>query len=931
MNERLQLQDIFDTGKDASIPQEKFKNPQEEIEFLRQQLAQKEALAEQLQVPVERHDIAEEVIKEYKDQHTHEVLDQDFQHSDTETEGIALRLSPDAHDETMAELYGIMTEKGIKNALAVIERMGNPHIDDDFHRFLIQYLQAQHSIPGLTNKSELYRALDMRLFEVTLPEPDDGQEKNATQLISIMEQFLAGMQGVSSGTLNLDKHYYALELALSAGTDEVVFYAAVPTNKVGLFEKQILGLYDNAKIEEVFDDYNPFFDDGVSVGSYARPQYKDYMQIKTYDSIDHDPQKVILNVFSKLDVEKEGAAIQVIVRPVGDAYIKDFRSKLERLKKGEHIDDVFQETKEWGRSFWKVSKELIAGDFDKDDGSTSEEQKKRDEEAIESLTEKLKSTIVETNIRIVASAHTHERAEDILGEVQSAFNQFADTRGNGIFFTRQEGADLKRLLHDYSYRLFNEKRRFRLNLKEIATMYHFPIASDSSPQLKQAKSGSAPLPAGMPTAGVLLGENTYRGATKPVYYDREDRVRHFYVIGQTGTGKTSILKNMIVQDIRNGEGVCFIDPHGSDVDDILSLVPPERMDDVVYFDPAAVTRPMAFNMLEYDESRPEQKSFVIDEMLGIFNKLFDMKNAGGPMFEQYFRNATALVIDDPSTGSTLLDISRVLADDEFRRMKLSRCKNPVVVQFWEEIAGKAGGEASLENIVPYITSKFDVFLSNDIMRPIVAQQKSSFSFKDVMDNQKILLVNLSKGRLGDINANLLGLIMVGKILMAALGRVDMHKSERKDFYLYIDEFQNVTTDSISQILSEARKYRLSLNIAHQFIAQLDEGIKNAVFGNVGSMAVFRVSSDDAQYLESRFKPTFTATDIMKIDNYNCYMSMLAHGQPIKPFNLKTMAPEDGNEAMAQKLKELSALKYGRPREEVESEIMERYRKSKGGM
>ena len=927
MNERLQLSDIFATQQEQGKPTEKFTNPKDEIEFLRRQLAEKEAQAEKLEVPVERQDIAEHVVEQYKDMHTHEVLDDDFKHSDEESQGIALRLSPEAHDDTMAELYGIMSEKGIKNALDVIDRMDNPHIDDDFHRFLVQYLQAQHSIPGLTNKSELYRALDMRLFEVTLPEPEEG-EQSATQLISIMEQFLAGMQSVSSGTLNLDKHYYGLEVALSAGTDEIVFYVAVPANKAGLFEKQIFALYDDAKIEEVYDDYNPFFEDGVSVGSYAKPQYKDYMQIKTHDAIDHDPLKVLLNVFSKLDVEKEGAAIQIMVRPVGDTYIKDFRSKLERLKKGEHVDDVFREGKELGKSFWKVSKELITGDFEKD-GESSEEEKKRDEEAIESLTEKLKSTIVETNIRIVASAHTRDRAQDILGEVQSAFQQFSDTRGNGVFFEKAEGAALKRLLHDYSYRMFYDKKRFRLNLKEIATMYHFPISSDSAPQLKQSKSGSAPVPAGLPQSGTLLGENVYRGQTKRVYYDREDRVRHFYVIGQTGTGKTNILKNLIVQDIRNGEGVCFIDPHGSDVDDILSLVPPERMDDVIYFDPAATDRPMAFNMLEYDESKPEQKSFVIDEMFGIFNKLFDMKNAGGPMFEQYFRNATALVVDDPSSGSTLLDVSRVLADEEFRRMKLSRCKNPIIVQFWEEIAGKAGGEASLENIVPYVTSKFDVFLANDIMRPIVAQQKSSFSFKDVMDNQKILLVNLSKGRLGDINANLLGLIMVGKILMAALGRVDMHKSERKDFYLYIDEFQNVTTDSISQILSEARKYRLSLNIAHQFIAQLDEGIKNAVFGNVGSMAVFRVSSDDAQYLESRFKPTFNATDIIKIDNYNCYMSMLAHGQPVKPFNLKTMAPEDGNEAMAQKLKELSALKYGRPRQEVESEIMEKYRKMKG--
>lgn len=303
-----------------------------------------------------------------------------------------------------------------------------------------------------------------------------------------------------------------------------------------------------------------------------------------------------------------------------------------------------------------------------------------------------------------------------------------------------------------------------------------------------------------------------------------------------------------------------------------------------------------------------------------------MKTAGGPMFEQYFRNATALVVEDPDTGNTLLDVSRVLANEQYRALKIARCKNPIVVQFWEEIAGKAGGEASLQNIVPYITSKFDVFLSNEIMRPIVAQQNSSFNFREVMDSQKILLVNLSKGRLGEINSSLLGLIMVGKILMAALSRVDIEKKDRKDFYLYIDEFQNVTTNSISQILSEARKYGLGLHIAHQFIAQLDEEIKDAVFGNVGSMAVFRISADDAQYLESRFKPTFDASDIMKIDNYNAYVSLLSKGKPLKPFNIAVLPPGEGNEEIVEKIKQLSYLKYGRPREEVEAEVLAKYKK-----
>ncbi len=408
----------------------------------------------------------------------------------------------------------------------------------------------------------------------------------------------------------------------------------------------------------------------------------------------------------------------------------------------------------------------------------------------------------------------------------------------------------------------------------------------------------------------------------------EDRLRHFYVIGQTGTGKTHILKSMIIQDIKNGEGVCFIDPHGTDIEDILKHIPPERIDDVVYFDPAHTERPMALNMLDYDTRYPEQKSFVINEMMSIFNKLFDLSaGGGGPMFEQYFRNSAGLVMDHPESGNTLLEIGQVLANKEFRDMKLRYCKNPIIKQFWEN-AEKTTGDQGLENFVPYITSKFDVFISNEIMRPVIAQQKSSFNFREIMDNKKILLVNLSKGRLGEINSNLIGLVLVGKILMAALSRVDSIGKNLPPFYLYIDEFQNVSTDSISSILSEARKYGLGLHIAHQYIAQLDEGIKDSVFGNVGSMVSFRISFEDAQYVEKRFAPTFISDDIMKIPNRNAYVQMIAHGKPLTPFNIETLPLEffstENPQGVAEKIKQLSFHKYGKPRAEVEADIMRRY-------
>ena len=375
----------------------------------------------------------------------------------------------------------------------------------------------------------------------------------------------------------------------------------------------------------------------------------------------------------------------------------------------------------------------------------------------------------------------------------------------------------------------------------------------------------------------------------------------------------------------NGEGVCFIDPHGELAEEILELIPRERADDVVYFNPGDIERPLGLNMLEYDPRYPEQKTFVVNELFNIFQKLYGaVPESMGPMFEQYFRNATLLVLDDPASGNTLLEIGRVLADKQFRDYKLSKSTNVVVHTFWRDVAEKAGGEAALQNIVPYITSKFDIFLANEIMRPIIAQEASAFNFREVMDKKKILLVNLSKGRLGDINSNLLGLIVVGKLLMAALSRVDMLQEDRKDFYLYIDEFQNVTTKSIATILSEARKYRLNLIVAHQFIGQLEEDVKKAVFGNVGSMASFRIGVEDAEFMKQEFEPVFTEHDLINIDNYNAYLKLLIKGQTSRPFNIRTLRAPEGSREVANAIKQVSALKYGRPRNEVEAEILRRY-------
>jgi len=898
----------------------KFKTPEEELTFLRAHIAEREKALSGQGKEINKEDLAHNVISEYKKYEPEDVMHKSALLKKDYAENFVLRLHPETHDSKMEELLGLLLTKGISNTLAVVGKLNNPHLDDDFHRFLVQYLYSTHKIPGLKENTPLFKSLDMKLFEITLPDmnENEGAKKGLKELLGAMEQFYAGMHSVGEGRENYNRNHFTLEIALSEGSDNFVFYTAVPSHKADLFEKQLFGVHPNAKIIEVPDDYNIFSENASISASYATLSHHDVYPIKLYDTLDHDPLNIILNIFSKLKKNGEGASIQFTICPLDDDVIKEFHNILSDVKSGMSVRTASSMTRQITKEFKNIASELFFGPTKK------KEEKKVNDKAVENITEKMKSTIMATNIRIISSAEDKTRAKQILSDIESSFNQFTESDRNGFNFNHPEGANLSRLVHDFSYRTFSDEYSMPLNLKELATIFHFPYGVVSS-QLKQAKSGIAPAPIEMGNSGIILGINKYRGKDTEIRMAREDRVRHTYVIGQTGTGKTNLLLNMITQDIQNGDGVCYIDPHGTDIQTILSRIPKERIDDVIYFDPAYTDRPMGLNMLEYDPKYPEQKTFVVNELMSIFNKLFDMKTSGGPMFEQYFKNSAFLVMEDPESGCTLLEISRVLSDKEFRDMKLSKCKNPIIKQFWVG-AEQTTGDQGLANFVPYITSKFDNFISNDIMRPVVLQEKSVFNFRDIMDNKKILLVNLSKGRLGEMNANLIGLVLVGKIQMAALSRVDMYGQKMNDFYLYIDEFQNVTTDSIASILSEARKYRLSLNIAHQYISQLEEGIKNAVFGNVGSMAVFRVSAEDAQFLESKFKPTFMATDIMKLDNFNAYLSMLINGQPTKPFNIETIKPIDGNLEIVAKIKELSYLKYGRPREEVEKEIMDKYKK-----
>jgi len=903
-------------------------SPEEELAYLRAQVLEKERELAARASEAPRAEVIHERILHHRREMPSAVLAPGYRLPEEEAGTLALNLDPDDNDATIEELRGIMEERGVKNALSVLEKLRNPHLDDDFHRFLVQYLASGMSVPGYSEREPSWKALHMTLYEVALPEPAgkrDERQKTLKELVSSMEQFYAGMLAVA-GADSREPAYFSMELAVPSTRAELLFFVAVPNGKRTLFEQQLLAIFPDAQLSPQPNDYNVFVEDGVATVGTAVLRERAVLPLKDYADFDYDPLNAILNAFGKIEEAGEGAALQLIVER-DEHRLDHYRRILAALRRGEPRDRALSLPESFlGEAAREIGSALFSGSRKwEHEVSRRNEHSQGNQALIEQIEKKIASPIVKVTARLIVSAATAARSSAHLADLEASFNQFSNTEGNALAWRREDGRQAREAFHGFSYRLPSASA-ISLSLRELTTLYHFPPEGiASTPQLKQSRFKAAAAPLGLPTEGTLLGTNAFRGKETKVRLALEDRMRHLYIVGQTGTGKTAFMKNLAIQDIQAGHGTCFIDPHGNDIIDILAAIPPARYEDVIYFDPADLARPFGLNLLEYDASRPEQKTFIVNEILAIFRRLYgDVPESMGPAFEQYFRNATLLVMEDPASGSTLLDVARVLSNAEFRNLKLARSNNPVVNQFWREIASKAEGEASLQNIVPYITNKFDDFTANDFMRPIIGQQESSFRFREVMDGKKILLVNLSKGRLGERNANLLGLILVGKLFMAALSRADDPRADYPPFFLYIDEFQNITTDSIPGILSEARKYRLSLTMAHQFLAQIDEKVRDAVFGNVGSMAVFRVGEEDGKYFEGAFAPAFEAIDFANIENYNAYVKLLVHGVPQKPFNIATPPPFAGNQEQVDDLRALSSLAYGRDRQQVEDLIRARY-------
>jgi len=801
----------------------------------------------------------------------------------------------------------------------------------------------------------VYRARTLVKLKVILPRGDSKidqerrTEKDFKEKIAVMEQLYRALWEVRSLTIWQTIHFWffrfriiSFELYVKDG--QISFYVITEPKLASIVEKQITSFYPDAEVTP--EDPPKLLPKGFKLVGYNMQLKKPFMYpLRYYEQMQDDPLNGITNVLSKLG-EDDIAAIQIVLTP-------SFSNKWGRKAQG------YATTKFKGKKGNFLSGipllgfigppiyYMFFGNEAKIGGSNAPGASSGDkfirmiqpeEELYKRMGEKGGMSFYHASVRIAAATKTWDRSIDLSNNIQVAFNAFKDMYGN-YFMNRRIFFDA--LPFKWNAPLFNFLWKNRLNgflhkrtllvEKELAGLYHFPDSRyNRSPNIEWLTYKVLPPPPNSPKEGILLGNNEYRGVKAPIRFLPKDRTRHHYIIGKSGTGKSALLSYMARQDVANGEGVCMVDPHGDLIEDVLANVPKERAKDIVVFDPADGARPMGLNLLE--AKTPEQKDRAALDAMEIFIKLFG-NEIFGPRIQHYFRNGCLTLMDDEDEGATIIDVPRLFVDDEFQRYKVSKIRNPVVRSFWDHEMAKTGAREK-EEMIPYFSSKFGPFITNTTMRNIIGQPKSAFDVRQIMDDGKVLLVNLSKGKIGSVNAQLLGLIFVNKISMSAFSRADMPREQRKRFFLYVDEFQNFVTEAFTVMLSEARKYELALVMAHQYIGQLvgkteaygdsNTRMRDAVFGNVGTIMSFKIGAEDAEYMAKEMAPVLSEQDVIGIPNFNCYTKLNINNVQSRPFSMSTIwDQENRNEKLGELIKEYSRMKYGRKKIFVDQEIEDR--------
>lgn len=773
------------------------------------------------------------------------------------------------------------------------------------------------------------RGLKMIPMYIHIPPASDDMETGGRDERDVTEEVLSEAQVLyniiaSTATKGFKSKIYGqrhISFEIMAHEGLVHYYAVVPYVLVDVVKQAVAAAYPSARLEEV-EERNIFNKAGKMSGTIGGEftLKKDFIYpIATYQESKRDAARALLNAFSAASRE-DGMAVQFLLRPASDGWTKTSIKATEKIKKDKGIKTGLGAgpiaPRDIMEALWKPPEA-------KDPKPEEKQLSSLEQSVVEAIEEKTRHPGYEVLIRVVVSSNTAGRAQTLLKNVIAAFSLFDSPSNNGFKFAITK--DIEELVTAYIFRFFPQSiNRNILNSVELATLFHLPDQNSiPTSQVQRQMSKQVDGPTQVMDEGFLLGYNEFRGTKKQIRLSTNDRRRHTYIIGQTGTGKSVLLENLAYQDMMDGKGFAFVDPHGDSAESLLGKVPKERVEDIIYFNPGDMTNPIGLNMFEFDH--PDQKDFLVQEAINMLYGLYDPGHTGivGPRLEHIFRNCALLLMSDPA-GGTFIDIPKLLIDEDFMKSKLKYVTDQTVLDFWtkEFPASQKSNEAG--EVISWVVSKFGPFISNDAMRNIIGQTKSGFNLRDIMDNKKILLVNLSKGKMGELNSKLLGIIFVMKFQAAAMGRANIPEAERIDFSLYVDEFQNFATESFESILSEARKYRLNLILGNQFMTQLTDKIREAIIGNVGTVISGRIGITDAEILVKKFAPTFDAEDLAKLPNYQSIASVMIHNVPSAPFSMSFVPPlGEVNAHLADALKKLSAAKYGRPRALVEKDIFER--------
>lgn len=735
----------------------------------------------------------------------------------------------------------------------------------------------------LRNRNREEVSMNFVLMEIAVPK--DNEVK-----IDAVEQMFASLFSIKKGGFwQKFKPQQHLSLEIVGKKEDIRFYISCHRDTAELVEKLIAGTYSGVQVKQV-DEYNVFYKNASVAFAELSLRNPSFKPLKTYKELPLDSLAEITSSMAKFG-DNEAAVVQVIVSPA--------------------------------ESDWSKSGEGFVAKLKKDEANPEKAKFKMNPQDMEAITSKCSKVGFLTSVRVLCVAPNEGMAKANLSNLKSTFSQFSSNQ-NG--FSGRKINMKQMFMTDFIYRYQNMwGNNSVLSTEELATVWHLPNKTIDTPHIYWLTAKAAPATGGFPESGLWLGRSVYRGQERNIYMGDQDRMRHMYIIGRTGTGKTELLKSMIIQDMRAGKGLCFLEPHGEGIEELMELVPPERAEDVIFFDPTDTARPVGFNIMEVNS--PDEMYQTASSVINLMYKLYDPHRTGmvGARFEHAVRNAMLTVAAVP--GATFIEVNRALTDQKYVQEILPLVKDPIVRRYWTDQIAQTSDFHKSETL-DYIASKFGRFVTNKMIRNIIGQSKSSLNFREAMDTGKIVFLKLSKGLLGEEDSNFLGLILVPKILAAALSRQNVPREQRKPFYFYVDEFQNFATPDFAQMLSEVRKYNVSLTLANQFISQLDEQVRDAILGNVGTLMTYRVGMQDAAILAKEYEPVFSETDLTNVPAQNIYVKTIVNGTPVPPFSMNVSRDlkaerAQGSAEVSRMIKELSRLKFGKDETEIEEEIEKR--------